>query len=202
MAETAQPEIIPRPELTFPEEVAAFVRSHYEAAETILEYGSGGSTALAADMPDKTVFSVESDLRWARRMKRWLRQEERPARVEIHHVDIGPTGKWGRPVDDSGWRNWHRYPLSVWDREDFTQPDLVLVDGRFRPACLVTTMLRTKRPLTVLFDDYTDRRGYHVVEKFVEPAEACGRMARFEIVPGAFPQDDLTLLVSLFNQPF
>ncbi|EPX78549.1 hypothetical protein thalar_02341 [Litoreibacter arenae DSM 19593] len=30
-----------------------------------MEYGSGGTTRLAAQMPGKLIFSVESDLMWA-----------------------------------------------------------------------------------------------------------------------------------------
>ena len=38
-----------RPDLTFPAPVAEAVRAAYAQAECILEYGSGGSTVLAAE---------------------------------------------------------------------------------------------------------------------------------------------------------
>lgn len=193
---------ISRPALTFPAEVGEWVRAHYEAAEVILEYGSGGSTALAAEMEGKTIFSVESDRAWMEDLQAWLDQAGTRSQVVLHHADIGPTGKWGRPVDESGWRGWHRYPLSVWDRADFVAPDLVLIDGRFRPACFVTCMLRTKKPLTVLFDDYAGRRRYHVVEEFFKPVEMRGRMAKFEVTPKMLPRDHMTRIIGLFTQPF
>ena len=51
---------ITRPELTLPEAEAALLRETYDRAGVILEYGSGGSTVLAAEQPGKTVPSVES----------------------------------------------------------------------------------------------------------------------------------------------
>ena len=53
-----------RPVLTLPPAEAEALRAAYAIADVILEYGSGGSTALAAEMPGKTVFSVESDAAW------------------------------------------------------------------------------------------------------------------------------------------
>lgn len=188
--------------LTFPPEEAEWVRERYGAARVILEYGSGGSTVLAAGMTGKRVFSVESDRRWARRLGRHLAAAALPSPVTLHHAEIGPTGKWGRPVSDEGWRGYHAYPLSVWDRSDFVAPDLILIDGRFRPACLLTALLRCETPVTVLFDDYAGRAAYRTVERFIAPVETRGRMARFEIEPAPLPRAQLTEIIRLFNEPF
>ena len=37
-----------RPKLTFPDDVAKYVTEAYERHDSILEYGSGGSTVLAS----------------------------------------------------------------------------------------------------------------------------------------------------------
>ncbi len=39
--------------------------------------------------------------------------------------------------------------------------------GDFRIACFVTAYLRATKPVIVLFDDYLDRRHYHVVERLL-----------------------------------
>ncbi|WP_371809953.1 hypothetical protein [Ruegeria sp. HKCCD7319] len=59
-----------KPVLTMPEDAQNVLRENYEAASVILEYGSGGSTVLASEMQNKTVFSVESDRSWTRKMRR------------------------------------------------------------------------------------------------------------------------------------
>ena len=192
---------IDAPELTFPEVEADWVRRHYADARVILEYGSGGSTVLAASNPECTVFSVESDRDWAANLEAYFRQNPPSGLVRQHPVDIGPTEKWGRPKGQGGWRKYHRYPISVWDREDFQHPDLVLIDGRFRAACWLTVLIRATKPVVVLFDDYVDRSAYHMVEDFVKPTEIRGRMARFDLSPQTFPVSHMARIFETFTRP-
>lgn len=184
--------------LTLPDAEAAFLREAYGRAKAILEYGSGGSTVLAAEL-GKPVVSVESDKAWADRLSAHLAGITDKAAV--HHVDIGPTKDWGRPRDSSGAARYHLYALSVWDREDLGEPDLVLIDGRFRAACLAAVLLRAKRPTTVLFDDYAPRPYYHGVEKLALKEEMVGRMARFTVTPGPIPPEMLTQVIGWFSDP-
>lgn len=182
---------IPAPILTLPSREAIWVAKHYAGAKTILEYGSGGSTAMAAKMGGKRVFSVESDAAWMNNLQGWLNQENLSKGVTLHYADIGPTGKWGMPKSRDSWQRFPSYSLSVWDRDDFVQPDLVLVDGRFRVGCILATLLRSKKPVTLLCDDYTSRPEYYHIEKFTPRVETRGRMVRFEIEPMAIKADQL-----------
>ncbi len=183
-------------ELTFAPKERGFIVRHYEAAETVLEYGSGGSTVLAARLGLR-VFSVESDADWATRMASKVATISDKARV--HYADVGPTGPWGTPAKAREFRKFHQYALSVWDLPEFVEPDLVLIDGRFRAACLVAVMLRATRPVTVLFDDYLKRRYYHGVERLARKEEMVGRMARFTVTPGAIPPDMVTQAIGWFS---
>lgn len=177
---------VERPELTMPPAEGAHLRAVYGAASVILEYGSGGSTVVAAELPGKRVTTVESDKAWAGKMRRWFDANPPAAgsSVDVVWCDVGPTGDWGRPSDDSAWRKFPRYPLAVWQREGFEHPDVVLVDGRFRVGCLLATAVSVKRPVTVLFDDYAHRERHHQVEEFVgAPRAMIGRMAEFSVAP-------------------
>jgi len=188
-----------RPELSLPEAEAAHLRSAYEAAQVILEYGSGGSTVMAAELSGKLIFSVESDPVWARNLQHYLDTVELPSPAIIYYADIGPVGKWGRPVDTSHWEKFHRYPADIWKKPFFRHPDVVLIDGRFRVACLAMTRLNITRPVTVLFDDYAERRTYHAVEEVVgPPARMIGRMARFELTPNVLDNARETRLHDFF----
>lgn len=186
-----------------PEAEAALLRDHYAAADVILEYGSGGSTVLASEMPGKTVFTVESDKDWAQMMRGWLAQN--PAvdgtEVDIIWSDVGATKEWGRPVDDSEWRRYARYPLQVWQLTEFRHPDVVLVDGRFREGCALASLFMAERPLTLLFDDYRDRQQYHHVEEFLGSPEMTGRMAVFQITPQPIPPRRLLRIMQLMVRP-
>ncbi|KUF11458.1 hypothetical protein [Pseudoponticoccus marisrubri] len=192
-----------RPELTLPEAEAALLRAAYGRAEVVLEYGSGGSTVMAGELPGRTVFSVESDPDWAAMMRAWFAANPPATGTQVHvvHADIGATKEWGHPVDDSAWRRFARYPLGVWSREDFRQPDVVLVDGRFRQGCALATAFLTQRPVDLFFDDYVGRKHYHKVEEILGPPQITGRMAQFRVAPTPVPPERLAWLIKLMQAP-
>lgn len=194
-------DVLTAPKLTLPPEEAEAVRSAYAAARVILEYGSGGSTLIAGDNPAATIFSVESDANWCAMMQRWFDENPPAGRVNLHHADIGETKAWGMPVNNRRVARWPGYPNSVWDREDFQQPDTVLIDGRFRLACFLTVLYRTTAPVRVLWDDYSERTGYHTAETLCPIVARHGRMAEFRVEPQTLAPKDLPWVIEAFVTP-
>ncbi len=194
---------IQRPVITMPVDEQKVLRTYYEKASVILEYGSGGSTVLAAEMKAKTIYSVESDRKWVRKMRRWFRSNppNTGTEVNIHWVDIGKTKKWGFPADRSKADRYPRYPLSIWQNEGFKHPDVILVDGRFRVGCALATAFCISRPVTLLFDDYAHRPRMHSVEEFLNKPKIVGRMGIFSIEPMQIPADRLIRVIRLLTSP-
>ncbi|MBP0444525.1 hypothetical protein J8J14_06995 [Roseomonas sp. SSH11] len=132
------------------------------------EFGTGGSTLLAARQGFDLMVGVESDPAWART----VREDEEVAaviaagRASILHADIGPVGAWGSPVDRNAIRPWPNYIARMWEEWDRlgTFPDLVFVDGRFRVACCLSTALLAAAhrgqhpPPLVMIHDVGERR--------------------------------------------
>ena len=194
---------ISRPDLTLPEAEAGRLRAAFDAADVILEYGSGGSTVMAGEMPGKAVFSVESDKDWAQMMRGWFAANP-PAddtEVDIIWSDVGPTKAWGYPAGDQAWQRYARYPLEVWDLPEFRQPDVVLVDGRFRTGCAMAAAFRTRKPVTVFVDDYARRKHYHRIEEFLGRPGMIGRMAEFRVDPMPVPADRLLTIIEMMTRP-
>ena len=186
--------------LTFPEDVAAFVREVYAQAGAIIEYGSGGSTVLAAELGRPCV-AVESDPDWAATLTKTLQNAHGASlTAQVLHIDMGPTKEWGFPRDNRKAQNFWQYPLRVWDDADLDKVDTVLIDGRMRKACFAATMLSIKRETRVLFDDYGERRRYHDVERFAKPQRMVGRMAEFVLRPGLVSTDDMRRVIPWFAQ--
>ncbi|ODT15929.1 MAG: hypothetical protein ABS35_29975 [Kaistia sp. SCN 65-12] len=169
----------------------------YRAAETILEYGSGGSTILAC-LLGKRVHAVESDLKWAGDLSGVIGRNFEGDRAVVVPVDIGPTKAWSFPADNSGYEGYSNYPNAVWDRADFRHPDLILIDGRFRVACLMTALQRVRRPTRVLFDDYRERPYYHWVEELAKPVALHGRMAEFRVDRTAIPDTNFARMIAAY----
>ncbi|MFN3525825.1 MAG: hypothetical protein ACK4YU_07020 [Paracoccus sp. (in: a-proteobacteria)] len=184
--------------IRMPEAEAAHLVDAYRKARVILEYGSGDSTRRAAELGQRLIISVESDLKWARDLRQEIETADPFASVVIHHADIGPTGAWGRALDDRAWQRFHLYPNGVWDQPFFRHPDVVLIDGRFRTACLMAVMMRITRPVTVLFDDYIDRPRYQLIERIIRPVLTVGRMAEFHVTPGLLGPEDMGFAVAQF----
>lgn len=192
-----------RPELTLPPAEATLLSQAYKGAKVILEYGSGGSTVMASEMPGKRVFSIESDPDWTKMMQDWLAVNPPVdgTEVEVSWIDIGPTKEWGRPVDDRAFRNYPKYALDIWRWNKFPQPDVVLIDGRFRQACAMATAFLSKRPVDVYFDDYVDRKFYHKVEDYLGTPKITGRMAHFHVTPMPIPPEKLFQIIKFFQNP-
>lgn len=131
---------------------------------SLLEFGCGGSTLVAARQVRRIV-SVDSDAAWLAKVQADLAG----AAVEFTpvHIDIGPVGDWGYPTDEGRLRDWPRYHSQIW-RGMGGSPDAVLIDGRFRVACLLQAIIHCKPECVFLFHDFTDRPHYHAVQKHVD----------------------------------
>lgn len=167
------------------EEGRALLETRLAEATCLLEYGAGGSSMTAVRLQVPTIISVESDADFLAATAAAVRASATRTALIGHHADIGPTRDWGNPADRSKTHLWPRYCSEIWARiarERLPQPDLVLIDGRFRVACLLATLLMGQPGTRILFDDYFDRPAYHRVEAWAMPITRAGRMAEF-IVP-------------------
>ena len=152
-------------------------------ATRYLEYGGGGSTIMAARQGIETV-CIESDQRFAREIRK--RIDSVPHRVSVHYADIGPTGRWGRPIPILAMPRFRRrYPHYVYAPDRFAGNgffDLVLIDGRFRVACALYAIRRAVQAevsCLICFDDYLLREKYQVLAQYCEPEVIGANMALF-----------------------
>lgn len=173
-----------------------------QESEIYLEYGAGGSTVLAAGLQVQLIHSIESDSDFLGAVKEKVASVKSASTLITHHVDIGPTKEWGQPADPATANLWPNYCVAAWSKilSSNQQPDLILIDGRFRVACFIASILLAKPGTIILFDDYFDRPNYHVVEKHIKPTHKAGRMAEF-IVDSSFDHAEalLDLLVHSTN---
>jgi len=172
-------------------------------SRSYLEYGTGGSTVLAARCGVRRLVAVENDLSWLLALRHRVERVGGDTEQVWRHEDLGPSGDWGAPLDESGWRRYQSYALGVWRDgwPDGDSPDLVLVDGRFRVACTVASLIHAAPGTPVLFDDYPDRPQYHHIERLLAPVAVHGRLAEF-VVPDDLDRDAAwDLLVSAVTDP-
>lgn len=140
------------------------------------EYGCGKSTVWVANhLADTKIISVDTSFQWVTRTNGAIGRDDHP----VKYIDVGSVGDWGRPLGYTHRHSFWDYIDGIWN--DKAKPDLVLVDGRFRVACFLNTIVKCQHNTRILFDDYRDRKNYHVVEEILRPVDMCGRQALFEV---------------------
>jgi len=142
--------------------------------DVYFEYGCGKSTEYTYYYSNAKIFSVDTSRVWATRVS-----AIDTARINVTWVDVGEVRKWGYPISYRMRHNFKVYAETLWQTEN--KPELVLIDGRFRVFCFLTTVMNAPLGTKVLFDDYTNRPAYHIVEEVSPILETCGRQALFEV---------------------
>lgn len=169
-----------------PDEAISLLESTLDYCTCFAEYGCGGSTVLASQSKSiHSIISVESDRNWAS-----IVQEKVPhPGLYVEYVDIGPVIEWGTPANDNQFREYWKYSAAPWLKAQKlgVEPELVLIDGRFRVACFLLSLMTAKKGTVILFDDYAIRPEYHIIEKYCKPTMMASYMAQF-VVPSPLPR--------------
>ena len=156
------------------------LRECFSKATSLVEFGSGGSTLLAVRSPSlERIWSVESDPAWIVKLRGLpdVAQAEAAGRLRFMHADIGRTGDYGTPLDESAQARWPDYHQAVWNDPAAMEADLVLVDGRFRVACALEALARCRPHAILLFHDFWNRTPYHPVLAFTDWLGSCDSLA-------------------------
>ena len=158
-------------------EVALFIR-YISKAANYFESGCGGSTMIAckAGKPDLRVTSIDSSKEWIGIVLNSTHVAEKSAKklLTMTPIDIGPIGAWGFPKDSSAESKstWHKYSKAISATGE--KYDLVLVDGRFRVACLIEAYLSNPQA-SILVHDFFDPGHHHAYKVLLEVSEVVDR---------------------------
>ena len=139
------------------------------------EYGCGLSSKWMLKNTSSIVISVDSSKEWVEKVK--TENKNHQSRLTIKHVDLGKVGNWGRPISYLKCSNFSDYTDYIWKQSE--KPKLVLVDGRFRVCCFLTSLKFADAGTKIIFDDYVNRPFYHFIEKYVSRISEYGRQCLF-----------------------
>ncbi len=137
-----------------------------------LEYGSGGSTIYASKFCKK-IISIETDYNFFKILKGMKINN-----TELIYVNVGKTMGYGVPkksetllFEDNFCAEYCQKPWSLMKKKN---PDLVLIDGRYRVASILYSFIKNKNEnCTYIFDDYINRPFYHIIYKYINIIEVC-----------------------------
>ena len=158
--------------------------NHIKNSKYYLEFGSGGSTLRILQKSKAKIYSVESSSDWIDYLcKYFIIRNAREKRLFFHHVDIGQTKGWGYPVSKESIELFPNYSNSIFNTLDAGKIDTVLIDGRFRVACVLSVILNitSNKNTTILIHDFWNREKYHRVLKYLIEVDKVDTLGVFKI---------------------
>lgn len=129
----------------------ALILKHLYYTDTMLEWGSGGSTTYFPHFVSK-YYSIEHDGEWSKKV-----QEEMPPNVNFHHVP------WDEPRTIPTQRSQFETYIHHVDNLGVDTFDKVLIDGRARGWCAEYALNYLHKDSIIFIHDFWNRPQYHVV---------------------------------------
>lgn len=146
-------------------------------SQKLLSVRRGESNKLAASQPQlEHIMSIESDRAFIQQRKppdEAIASGVTSHRLRFEHADIGPTRKWGRPVNQSSIAKRPNYSGAVFATDRAW--DLVLVDGIFRVACVAAALLQSPKT-RVLVHDFWRRKRYRPLLDYCDVIETANQL--------------------------
>ncbi|WP_022852612.1 hypothetical protein [Thermodesulfatator atlanticus] len=155
-----------------------------KASKHYLEFGLGGSTLRALAKSRSIIYTVESSMEWIEYMRKYrIVKKFENERLFIYYVNIGPTKEMGFPVSDAYKNVFEKYSSNIFHFINPQKIDLVLIDGRFRVACALKTILKCygNENIKILIHDFWNRNQYHIVLKYLEVLDKVEKLGLFSI---------------------
>jgi hypothetical protein len=175
-------------------ETAKWLEWRLQRTKLFLEFGSGGSTVLANRLGTPTI-TVESDRFYGAAVQAAIMHDNLTKMV---FPKMGITKQWGMPVFFKK-RKGLRYAGAPFHHLSEKFPDFILVDGRYRVACVLETARRAYLARSVaelMLDDYEGRPRYHALEDYLGIPQRIGRAAIFAIGKTPVQEKAVQLFIS------
>ena len=149
---------------------AVLLVKYFRNASSVMEWGMGSSTMLAANFNVPRLTAVDSDADWVR----YTRNRTQRPFYRFVHAYIGVVSDWGVPVDRKSADLWPFYQIGAISAE--IPFDVYLVDGRFRVACGCVALLHGGPQATVIMHDFGVREWYHSILTVADRVEQVGNL--------------------------
>lgn len=172
------------------------LRSLLAGSKLFMEYGSGASTLLAGELGVPSVISTDSDLERCTRVRAQFCSSYLRSVLCSIHVDAIPARPKRAKSLGAQPIVWPLYCAIAWRLVNRLkqQPDVVLINGHYRSACLLMSLMRGKENMTILIEGYDKAACRERVEAVLKPRWV--RQSTAEFVMPALMQADLRKLKS------
>jgi len=143
------------------------------------EFGSGGSTYLTSQKNNIIeIHSVESSEFWINKIKNTISEVNKHFlnKINFHFIDMKSDKNLGYPGKNFPLDKYYLYPTSL-NNIQIKPNSVILIDGRFRPACLLNLYKNIQTDTIILFDDFLNRiKFYSIVLRYFSIIQKGERM--------------------------
>lgn len=154
-------------------------------SKNYLEFGMGGSTFHVIKNSEAKIYSIDSSKEWLGHMESFklIKKNKESGRLKLFLVNIGPTKKWGFPLESNDKELFPAFSSYVFSQIDASEIDTILVDGRFRVACALKSILecRNNKGLKIMIHDFTFRDEYQHVFNYLDEVKRVNTLVLFRI---------------------
>jgi hypothetical protein len=151
-------------------------------ASTYFEFGCGGSTIFACTLfPSLVIHTVDSSEEWIEMVKKdsCFSNALSKGRANVTWINLGRVGGVGSPATKDRIEHWSDYSESIKARGH--EIDFVLVDGRFRVAAFLRSILHTNRTkVTLGVHDFFIRPEYYPALEYADIVDCVDNLAIFK----------------------
>ena len=112
---------------------------------------------------------------------KFIKKYNKNKRLNFIHVNIGKTKDWGKPLNDKKSDLLPNYSGVLDDTIINSKIDTILVDGRFRVACILNAILNCNKDVIILVHDFWSREHYHIVLNYLDTVSKVDNLGVFKI---------------------
>jgi len=119
----------------------------------------------------KKIIVVENDIHWFNKVNEFMKNNKKIINL---YIDIKTNyNNWGYPINDCDKTNWVSYSniVHVLNQNLLSILDLILIDGRFRIACILKLYNYINYNCIILFNNFFDRIEYSIILEYYDVIE-------------------------------
>ena len=134
-------------------------KKYINQSKIYFEYGCGGSTYLASLCNNiEKIYTVDSDIEWLNKVQHHINKKKNITYIYNEMLTIPNTyGIPGKNATDIQKIEYSNKFIKILPNN----VDTILIDGRFRVACVLKLYPYINENTIIIFDDFLDRPYYH-----------------------------------------
>jgi hypothetical protein len=166
--------------------------------KVLLQYSCAAYTQDACTKTNiKKVIAVESNKSLSDSVYESTLQKEK---LHMVYANLGEVDDAGRPTTTAKFKNFHTYMVLPWALADkyMLAPDTILINGPFKIACFLYSLICAQEGAVILFDDFFKNPAYEMVRNYCALEKRHGDMAEF-IVHKNYVLSDITAHIAKYS---